>query len=80
MAEPALFAAGEAHKLKKWIMARLDVCRWVGLAVLITQVKHHASSLFTFCVSHFCQRACGYACVRKWMGVHVPGCHLLNAV
>lgn len=29
---------GEAHKMKKWIMARLNVCRWVGLAVLITQV------------------------------------------
>ncbi len=34
--------------MKKWIMARLNVCRWVGLAVLITQVRHTECALSTF--------------------------------
>mmetsp|Transcript_4446 Transcript_4446/g.12824 ORF Transcript_4446/g.12824 Transcript_4446/m.12824 type:complete len:278 (-) Transcript_4446:46-879(-) len=29
---------GEAAKMEKWIKARMHVCRWVGLAVLITQI------------------------------------------
>lgn len=34
--------------MKKWITARLNVCRWVGLAVLITQVRHTECALSTF--------------------------------
>lgn len=30
---------GEARKLRRWIQHRMDVCKWVGLALLLLQVR-----------------------------------------
>jgi hypothetical protein len=29
---------GEARKLRHWIARRMDVCKWIGLALLLVQV------------------------------------------
>jgi hypothetical protein len=30
---------GEARKLRRWIAHRMDVCKWIGLALLLLQVR-----------------------------------------
>ena len=30
---------GEARKLRRWIAHRMDMCKWIGLALLLLQVR-----------------------------------------
>ncbi len=34
---------GEARKLRRWIAHRMDVCKWIGLALLLLQVQLNIS-------------------------------------
>ena len=42
---------GEARRLRRWIEKRMDVCKWVGLGVLLLQVRLPPHLLRGLCVT-----------------------------